>query len=184
MNDAMRGAQAKLARLLEGDKITAGMYVRVHGEHLIAGRAERVGLSKLRRTKIGFASPVLAATTMVSASSATPVGGKKLPFVEPWSKPSRSFVPSCSTWWQLRLVLYQNFSGAVLVLAIQGYRNKHRPITNSSRAKVGGWLNANSAAIPAPGRATVLLPPFRLRYLGVPEAYPVTVQSTEAAARC
>ena len=42
MNDAMRGAQAKLARLLEGDKITAGMYVRVHGEHLIAGRTERV----------------------------------------------------------------------------------------------------------------------------------------------
>jgi hypothetical protein len=43
MNDAMRGAQAKLARLLEGDKITAGMYVRVRGEHLIAGRTERVG---------------------------------------------------------------------------------------------------------------------------------------------
>jgi len=43
MNDAMRGVQAKLARLLEGDKITAGMYVRVHGDHLIAGRMERVG---------------------------------------------------------------------------------------------------------------------------------------------
>ena len=43
MNDAMRAAQAKLARLLEGDKITAGMYVRVYGDHLIAGRTERVG---------------------------------------------------------------------------------------------------------------------------------------------
>jgi len=43
MNDAMRGAQAKLASLLEGDKITAGMYVRVHGDHLIAGRTEHVG---------------------------------------------------------------------------------------------------------------------------------------------
>ena len=43
MTDAMRVAQAKLARLLEGDKITAGMYVRVHGDHLIAGRTERVG---------------------------------------------------------------------------------------------------------------------------------------------
>ena len=43
MNDAMRVAQARLARLLEGDKITAGMYVRVHGDHLIAGRPERVG---------------------------------------------------------------------------------------------------------------------------------------------
>ena len=43
MNDAMRGAQAKLVKLLEGDKITAGMYVRVHGDHLIAGRTERLG---------------------------------------------------------------------------------------------------------------------------------------------
>ena len=42
MNDAMRGAQAKLAGLLEGDKLTAGMYVRVHGEDLITGRTKRV----------------------------------------------------------------------------------------------------------------------------------------------
>ena len=39
----MRGAQAKLARLLEGDQLTAGMYVRVHGDHLIADQIERVG---------------------------------------------------------------------------------------------------------------------------------------------
>jgi hypothetical protein len=43
MNDAMRVAQARLVKLLEGDKITAGMYVRVHGDHLIAGRTESVG---------------------------------------------------------------------------------------------------------------------------------------------
>jgi hypothetical protein len=43
MNDAMRVAQARLVKLLEGDQITAGMYVRVHGDHLIAGRTERAG---------------------------------------------------------------------------------------------------------------------------------------------
>jgi hypothetical protein len=47
MNDAMHDAQAKLARLLEDDKITAGMYVRVHGDHLIAGRTERVGPDRI-----------------------------------------------------------------------------------------------------------------------------------------
>ena len=43
MNDAMRLAQAKLAKLLEAEPHTAGMYVRVHGDHLIAGRAEPLG---------------------------------------------------------------------------------------------------------------------------------------------
>src|ERR1700730_16555261 len=43
MNHAMNVAQAKLAQLLEADQLTAGMYVRVHGEHLIAGRMERMG---------------------------------------------------------------------------------------------------------------------------------------------
>jgi hypothetical protein len=43
MNNAMRAAQAKLAKLLEADELTAGMYVRVHGEHLIAGRIEQSG---------------------------------------------------------------------------------------------------------------------------------------------
>jgi hypothetical protein len=40
MNDAMRAAQTKLAKLLEADETTAGMYVRVRGDHLIAGRTE------------------------------------------------------------------------------------------------------------------------------------------------
>src|SRR5215510_4086003 len=42
MNDVMRAAQAKLTKLLEADQLTAGMYVRVHGDHLIAGRSERL----------------------------------------------------------------------------------------------------------------------------------------------
>ena len=43
MNDAMRAAQLRLAELLEADELTAGMYVRQHGKHLIAGRVERIG---------------------------------------------------------------------------------------------------------------------------------------------
>ena len=43
MKEPMRAAQAKLAKLLEADAITAGMYVRVHGDHLIAGRTEPIG---------------------------------------------------------------------------------------------------------------------------------------------
>ena len=40
MNEAMRAAQATLTGLLEKNEITAGMYVRVHGDHLIVGRRE------------------------------------------------------------------------------------------------------------------------------------------------
>ena len=43
MNQQMRVAQIKLVKLLQADPVTAGMYVRVHGDHLIAGRNERVG---------------------------------------------------------------------------------------------------------------------------------------------
>lgn len=39
----MRQAQAQLTRLLEQDKITAGMYVRTYGRQLIAGRKEAIG---------------------------------------------------------------------------------------------------------------------------------------------
>jgi hypothetical protein len=43
MKDKMRAAQAELRHLLEANELTAGMYVRVHGEHLIAGRKELTG---------------------------------------------------------------------------------------------------------------------------------------------
>lgn len=39
----MRVAQTKLMELLQADQVTAGMYVRVHGDYLIAGRNERLG---------------------------------------------------------------------------------------------------------------------------------------------
>ena len=43
MNEAMRAAQDQLTKLLETSDITTGMYVRVHGDHLILGRREPVG---------------------------------------------------------------------------------------------------------------------------------------------
>jgi hypothetical protein len=43
MNQQIRAAQTKLAKLLQAEQLTAGMYVRVHGNHLIAGRGEPLG---------------------------------------------------------------------------------------------------------------------------------------------
>ena len=40
MKETMRRAQEQLSELLQRDEITAGMYVRVHGDHLIVGRRE------------------------------------------------------------------------------------------------------------------------------------------------
>ena len=39
----MQRAQSKLKRLLEAHEATAGLYVRVHGDHLILGRREPLG---------------------------------------------------------------------------------------------------------------------------------------------
>ena len=43
MKPGMDIAQAKLTRMLKTNPITEGMYVRVHGDHLIAGREEPLG---------------------------------------------------------------------------------------------------------------------------------------------
>ena len=60
MNQHMRVAQTKLVKLLQADQLTAGMYVRVHGDHLIAGRNERLGADttadiddRVRFTRLG-----------------------------------------------------------------------------------------------------------------------------------
>ena len=60
MNQPMRTAQAQLALLLQADPVTAGMYVRVHGDHLIAGRSEppenddRVRFTRLAANRYGI----------------------------------------------------------------------------------------------------------------------------------
>ena len=43
MQTNMRFAESKLKELLESHQPTAGMYVRVHGDHLILGRQEPMG---------------------------------------------------------------------------------------------------------------------------------------------
>jgi hypothetical protein len=43
MQTNMRVAESKLNGLLEFHQPTAGMYVRVHGDHLILGRQEPIG---------------------------------------------------------------------------------------------------------------------------------------------
>jgi len=40
MNSAMQRAQGQLAKLIEHDAITAGMSIRIHGDHLILGRSD------------------------------------------------------------------------------------------------------------------------------------------------
>lgn len=43
MKQKMQDAQAQLQRMLDEHELTRGMYVRVHGDHLIAGRETAVG---------------------------------------------------------------------------------------------------------------------------------------------
>jgi len=43
MKAGMQAAQSELSQLLGAHEATAGMYVRVHGDHLIAGRQEPFG---------------------------------------------------------------------------------------------------------------------------------------------
>src|SRR3990172_10437793 len=46
MKSEMQSAHSKLVRLLESHERTAGLHVRIHGDHLILGRAEVVGPDK------------------------------------------------------------------------------------------------------------------------------------------
>ena len=46
MKEKMRSAEAELHRLLDSNDLTSGMYVRVHGDHLIAGREEPIDSTK------------------------------------------------------------------------------------------------------------------------------------------
>jgi len=43
MRTALRAAESRLRRLLDAHEPTAGLYVRVQGDHLILGRTEPIG---------------------------------------------------------------------------------------------------------------------------------------------
>ena len=59
MKPGMDTARERLLELFEANEITAGMYVRVHGQHLIAGRNEpgpdnvRLAEDRVRLTRLG-----------------------------------------------------------------------------------------------------------------------------------
>ena len=46
MKTEMRIAESKLRGLLEAHERTAGLYIRVHGDHLILGRREPIGRNR------------------------------------------------------------------------------------------------------------------------------------------
>ena len=60
MKAKMLAARTKLQSLLDEHELTAGMYVRVYGDHLILGRAENVpgsteteNIDRVRLTRLG-----------------------------------------------------------------------------------------------------------------------------------
>ena len=60
MKDSMQRAKTQLIELLAEHEITRGMFVRVHGDHLIAGREEPLGSNgkleeddRVRLTRLG-----------------------------------------------------------------------------------------------------------------------------------
>jgi hypothetical protein len=63
MKSTMETARARLAPLLEGHELTAGMSIRIYGDHLIlarsdpeteAGTADRVRLTRLSASRYGL----------------------------------------------------------------------------------------------------------------------------------
>jgi hypothetical protein len=82
MNYTMDAAQARLGQLLEANEITAGMYVRVYGKHLIAGRMERTGpdqtpenSDRVRFTRFAANSYGLSVRRHTGRWERTPFGG-------------------------------------------------------------------------------------------------------------
>lgn len=54
MNQQMHADETTLIKLLQAEQLTAGMYVRVHGDHLIAGRSEPLeNDDRVRFTRLG-----------------------------------------------------------------------------------------------------------------------------------
>lgn len=85
----MRRAQEQLSGLLEKEEITAGMYVRVRGDHLIAGRLEPVGpeggleeTDRVRFTHLGATSYGLSVKRHTGRWEKTPFSGTMKDMVE------------------------------------------------------------------------------------------------------
>lgn len=82
MQTNMRVAELKLKELLEAHQPTVGMYVRVHGDHLILGRQEPIGLNgqlekddRVRLTQLAASSYGLSVKRHTGRWERTPFAG-------------------------------------------------------------------------------------------------------------
>jgi hypothetical protein len=82
MNASMRLAHSQLAKLLEANELTAGMYVRVHGDNLIIGRRELEASAisvedddRVRLTRLGACSFGLSVRRHTGRWERTPFSG-------------------------------------------------------------------------------------------------------------
>jgi hypothetical protein len=82
MQTNRRAAESKLKGLLEGHQPTAGMYVRVHGDHLILGRQEPIGPNgqlenddRVRLTRLAASSYGLSVKRHTGRWERTPFAG-------------------------------------------------------------------------------------------------------------
>lgn len=89
MNTTMRTAQAQLTKLLEAHQPTKGMYVRIHGDHLIVGRREPfspdgslVDDDRVRLTRLKAASYGLSVRRHTGRWERTPFSGSIKEMVE------------------------------------------------------------------------------------------------------
>ncbi len=82
MKTQMIAAQTKLQDLLEQHELTAGMYVRIHGDHLILGRAESIpgtpekeNLDRVRLTRLSASTYGLSVRRHTGRWERTPFSG-------------------------------------------------------------------------------------------------------------
>ena len=89
MKAGMQTAQSELSQLLEAHEATAGMYVRVHGDHLIAGRTEALRPDnrleeddRIRLTRINASTYGLSVKRHTGRWEKTPFSGSMKEMVE------------------------------------------------------------------------------------------------------
>ena len=89
MKAAMRIAHSQLTKLLEAHELTTGMYVRIHGDNLIVGRREPIGMSpdlvnddRVRLTRLDASSYGLSVKRHTGRWERTPFSGSMPEMVE------------------------------------------------------------------------------------------------------
>jgi hypothetical protein len=89
MNTMMRIAQSQLEKLLEEHERTKGLYVRIHGDHLIIGRREPFGPDgkledddRVRLTRLNTFSYGLSVRRHTGRWERTPFSGSMKEMVE------------------------------------------------------------------------------------------------------